>query len=107
MNLARRVPINYVLFFSFVICESVIVAYACASVGQPRLVLIAALMTMGLTVILTIFACTTKVDFTLCWGAAFILGGALLMFGIFAIILRSETMYLAYITLGIVVYGFY
>lgn len=107
INLARKVPINYILLFSFVFCESVVVAYACAAVESPRLVLIAALMTAGMTIILTIFACTTKIDFTVCWGAAFIMGGTLLMFGIFAIILRSEILYLTYISLGIVVYGFY
>lgn len=106
-KLARKVPINYILLFTFVLFESIIVAYSCASVQSPELVLIAALMTGGLTLILTVFACTTKIDFTLCWGAAFIMGGTLLMFGIFAIILRSEILYLMYISFGIIVYGFY
>lgn len=96
VNVARRVPINYILLFAFVFCESILVAYCCASVSNPKIVLIAALMTMGLTIILTAFACTTKIDFTLCWGTLFILGGALLMFGLFAIILRSDTLYIAY-----------
>lgn len=62
---------------------------------------------MGLTLILTVFACTTKIDFTACWGIAFVLGGSLLMFGIFAIVLRSDFLYLMYISFGIIVYGFY
>ena len=106
-NMARKVPINYILLFSFVFCESILVAYACASVGSPKIVLIAALMTMGLTIVLTVFACTTKIDFTMCWGVAFVLGGCLLMFGIFAIILRSDILYLLYCTIGIFVYGLY
>lgn len=106
-KLARKVPINYCLLLFFVFCESIVVAYACASVGDPYLVMIAALMTMGLTIILTAFACTTKIDFTLWWGAVFIMSGTLLMFGIFAIILRSDILYLIYISLGIIVYGFY
>ena len=64
-------------------------------------------MTMGLTGILTAFACYTKIDFTLCWGAAFIMGGTLFMFGLFAIIFQSDVLYIVYISLGIVVYGFY
>ena len=63
-KLARKVPTNYILLFAFVFFESILVAYSCASVGDPKIVLMAAFMTMGLTVILTIFACTTKIDFT-------------------------------------------
>ena len=55
-NMARRVPTNYILLFSFVFCQSVVVAYACASVDDPKIVMIAALMTMGLTIVLTVFA---------------------------------------------------
>ena len=83
------------------------VAYACANVGEPKLVLLAALMTMGLTIILTVFACTTKIDFTLLWGIMFVVLGALLMFGIFAIIFQNDVLYIAYISMGIVVYGIY
>jgi FtsH-binding integral membrane protein len=106
-KLARKVPINYILLLSFVFWESIVVAYSCALVGDAKLVMIAALMTMGLTSILTAFACYTKIDFTICWGAAFIMGGTLLMFGIFAIIFQSDVLYIVYISLGIVVYGFY
>ena len=106
-SLARRVPINYILLFSFVLCESVIVAYACAAVGDPKLVLIAALMTMGITIVLTIFACTVKIDFTICYGILFVFVGTLLLFGIFAIIFQSEVLYITYISLGILVYGMY
>jgi FtsH-binding integral membrane protein len=106
-KLARKVPINYILLLSFVFWQSIVVAYSCASVGDPKLVMIAALMTMGLTGILTAFACYTKIDFTLWWGAASIMGGTLLMFGLFAIIFQSDVLYIVYISLGIVVYGFY
>ena len=107
INLARTVPINYILLFAFVFCESVIVAYACASVGNPKIVMIAAMMTMGMTLILTAFAWTTKIDFTICFGLLFVLLGSLLLFGIMCIIVRSDILYLFYCTLGIFVYGVY
>jgi FtsH-binding integral membrane protein len=106
-KLARKVPINYILLFSFVFWKSIVVAYICASVGDPKLVMIAALMTMGLTSILTAFACYTKIDFTLWWGAAFIMLGTLTMIGFFAIIFQSDVLYIVYFSVGIVVYGFY
>ncbi|CAI2372400.1 unnamed protein product [Moneuplotes crassus] len=107
IKVARRVPLNYILLLSFVFFQSIVVAYACASVGNAELVLIAALMTGGLTLILTIFACTTKIDFTLCWGAVFVLAGTLLLFGIFSLIFRSQVLNIVYVSLGIIVYGFY
>ena len=30
---ARRVPINYICLLTFVVCESIMVAFACASVA--------------------------------------------------------------------------
>lgn len=106
-QVARRVPTNYILLFTFVFFQSIVVAYACAAVGNAELVLIAALMTAGLTVILTIFACTTRIDFTLCWGFMFVMMGALLMFGIFAIIFRSQWLNILYVSFGIIIYGMY
>jgi len=69
--------------------------------------MIAAMMTLGLTIILTAYACTTKVDFTICYGLLFVLAGALLMWGLMAIILRSDLLYLFYCMIGVVVYGVY
>ena len=36
--------------------------YACAAVDDPQIVMTAAVMTMGMTVVLTIFALTSKFD---------------------------------------------
>lgn len=43
-------------------------------------------MTLGITLALTYYACTTKTDFTMMGGSLFIFGMALFLFGLFALI---------------------
>ena len=104
---ARKVPLNYILLFMFTICESIIVAYVIASVEDNLLVLIAATMTAAIVVGLTIYAWTTKTDFTLCWGMAWVIGFALFFFMIFAIFTGNELVYKVYLLLGVIAGGFY
>lgn len=106
-SLARKVPTNYILLTIFTVAESILVAYACASVQDRLIVLQAAVMTAGITVALTIYAMTTKTDFTMCWGFAWVLGFSLFFFGIFAFISGSEFMYKFYCLLGVLAGGLY
>ena len=64
-------------------------------------------MTGGITLVLTIFAMTTKKDFTVCLSFIWIFMGALLMFGIFSIIFSSQILNIVYCTFGIMVYSVY
>ena len=105
-GLARSVPINYVLLFAFTICEAILVAYACA-VEDPTTVVTAVFMTAGIVVGLTIYAMTTKTDYTTCGAALFMILAALIMFGIFAIVFNSQLLYTFYCLIGVVVFGFY
>ena len=63
-GVSRRFPINYILLFTFIICEAILVAFTCAQVQNREIVFIAAGMTAGLTLVLTIYAIVRKTDFT-------------------------------------------
>lgn len=77
--------------------------------SDPKLVMIAAVMTLGITASLTLYALTTKTDFTMMGASLFICGMALLLFGLFAGFLGGMTPVtnVIYCTLGVVLYGFY
>lgn len=62
---ARRVPLNYILLFTFTLCMSFYCLLLC-SYFSPRVVITAAVLTFGATVGLTVYACKTKDDFTFC-----------------------------------------
>lgn len=67
---ARKVPVNYILLFLFTICEAYLVSSITAEY-EPVSVFIAAALTAAIVVALTIYACTTKTDFTICGGLLF------------------------------------
>jgi FtsH-binding integral membrane protein len=71
------------------------------------LVFIASVMTLGITVALTLYAVTTKTDFTMMGATFFILGMALMLFGIFLSFYSNKLMNIIYCVFGIILYGFY
>ena len=77
-----KVPRNYILLFSFTLCESYLVSIVCG-LSSAKVVLMAAIMTLAITVALTLYAFTTKEDFTVMGGALWIAGCILLLFGFF------------------------
>jgi len=62
-EVARKVPWNYIFLFVVTVCESVIVGFISATYAKES-VMIAVFMTAGIFAGLTIYACTTKSDFT-------------------------------------------
>jgi len=108
-NVAKTVPTNYICLIIFTLCEAYMVSFACSSVGEPKIVIMAAVMTLGMTLSLTIYACTTKKDFTMLGSSLFVFCTALLLFGIFMGIFHawSKPLYILYTTLGVIFYGFY
>ena len=64
-------------------------------------------MTLAVTLALTIYALTTKTDFTMCGGFFFVGTMLLLMFGLFYFIYPSKVMYNMYCIGGVLLYGFY
>ena len=88
-SMARTVPTNYILLGLFTVCESYLVGLV-TTFYDPPTVLLAAGLTAFLTITLTIYACTTKTDFTLYGGVLWIVG-----WGFFAV-----SMLFSYITWG-------
>ncbi len=106
INLAREVPINYILLGSFTLMESYMVSFTC-SAYDPQIVLMAALMTLAVTISLTVYAWSTKNDFTI-FGSLFYIGTALLiMLGITTFLLQSNFLYFFYNAGGVIFYSFY
>ena len=64
-NLHRKVPVNYILLAIFTACVSFIVASACIKYNQ-LVVFEAATLTAAVVVGITVYAFTTKQDFTVC-----------------------------------------
>ena len=105
-SLARKVPTNYYLMLAFTFCEAYMVAFVCAVVGDAKLVVAAAFMTAGIVVGLTVYALTTKQDFTVCGGMLFVVGAAFLMFSIFSVFF-GPALRLVFCFLGVVLFGLY
>ena len=82
-SVARKVPTNYILLFLFTGCFTFVVC-AFTSFYPASDVLTAAIMTAGVTFALTLYACTTKTDFTMCGGLFFILSMVLVLVCVFS-----------------------
>ena len=64
-GLSRSVPINYILLGIFTLCESYMVGFIAAHYA-PHVVVAAAFSTAGVTAAISVYAWTTKKDFTIC-----------------------------------------
>jgi len=105
-SLAKTVPWNYVLLFAFTGAESYIVAFFC-TVSQGKIVLMAALMTLGIVFALTLYAMTTKEDFTLQGGALYIIGMAVLLMVVFNFLFQSDILSIIISAVSAVLFGLY
>lgn len=103
---ARNVPINYILLSVFTICEGYIVSYSCAAASK-EIVFMAAVMTLGITIGLTIYAMTTKEDFTYCGGMLFIFGFIFAIACIFMIFTSNPVLHVIFAAIGVCFYGIY
>ena len=62
-NVARTSPTNYIMLGIFTLCWTFLIGFICASY-DAAIVVASALMTAVITITLTIYAFTTKSDFT-------------------------------------------
>ncbi|KAL4512435.1 hypothetical protein ABPG72_005437 [Tetrahymena utriculariae] len=116
-SLSRTVPTNYILLGLFTLCESYIVSSLCALIswtesGQPdyegrNLVLLAAFFTIGITIALTIYAFTTKQDFSFLGGLLFLVISSLLLSSLLLIIYNNYVLEIVSCSLTAIVYGIY
>jgi len=102
----RNVPGNYIVTGVFTISEGYLVSLIC-SVTEPGIVFMAAFMTFAMTAALTIYACTTKTDFTVYNSALFLALCCLCLFGIFVTFTDNTILNTLYCALGVFIYSFY
>jgi FtsH-binding integral membrane protein len=104
-NLARTVPTNYILLILFTICESYMVA-TISAFNPPEIVITAALMTATVVIALTLYAFTTKTDFTFLGGFLFMFTAIMLFWGIL-ILIFGFFLYTLYCVFGVILFGIY
>ena len=106
-QIARTVPINYILLLLFTLCEAYLVSRACAYVNDPKIVLMAAAMTCGIVFALTLYACVTDTDFTTLGGILFCFSIALLFFSIFAMFTHNRLVHIAISAISVLLFSVY
>lgn len=80
--LARKAPLNYFLLIIFTFSSSYTFCYI-ALITSPRILLMSITMTSVMIIILTVYVCFTKIDFSMKEGSILIVGGALVLLGVF------------------------
>lgn len=105
-SLSRKVPINYILLTAFTLCEAYLVSAICG-MTNPRIVVMAAAMTFGVVAALTIYACTTKTDFTFLGSMMFVITTVMILLGIFVIFSQNKFIHILYSSLGVIVFSIY
>jgi len=103
---AKKVPTNYVLLGVFTLCEAYIVSALCGHTDK-RIVLMAASMTCFMTIALTVYACTTKTDFTVMGSLLFLGACILLLFSLFLMFFHSKILHLVICCFGVFLYSLY
>lgn len=106
LDFQRTVPHNYIMLIIFTLCEAYIVAYICCFT-QPSVVYSAGTMTLVVCLALTIYAFTTKRDFTMMGGMLFVLLAVFLVASIFMIFIKIPLVRIVYHVIGVLLFGFY
>ena len=107
---AKKVPLNYLLLLVFTLCQAYIVSNLCSyyALSQPGVIVSAGLGTVLITFACTIYAFTTKTDFTLMGGLIFILCMSVIVLGVFTWVFRMNSfLYNCIISLCIFVFGIF
>lgn len=105
-SVSRKVPINYILLFAFTLGEAYIISYVCSK-SDPPTVLLAAGLTLGIVVVLTLYAAFTKSDFTFLGGFLFVCLISLMIGGIAAYFFRNKWLNLVLSVIGAIIFGIY
>jgi FtsH-binding integral membrane protein len=103
---SRKVPLNYILLTIFTVCESYGVV-AITILYDNKTVAIAAILTAAVVIALTIYACTTKTDITVCGGLMFVLGMVLLVALFLSIFIQNRVFQLIVSCITVVIFSIY
>ncbi|CAK67839.1 unnamed protein product (macronuclear) [Paramecium tetraurelia] len=111
-KVARKVPLNYILLTIFTLCFSTVVAAPCIICFEllsngVQLVIIAASITVAITIMLTIYAWRTKTDYSAAGHFCFVLSMSVLIMCIIGLFVRNIWFHLFICTLCIIIYGGY
>jgi FtsH-binding integral membrane protein len=102
----RKYPQNYIILFTFTLAESYVVSFICSRT-TPSIVFMAAFMTFSLVIALTLYAMTTKTDFTMEGGLIFIAGCCVFMFGFFVMFTNNKIIHIIFCLVAIALFGVY
>lgn len=105
-DLFRIVPTNYIILGVFTLFESYIVGFICG-MTNPRVVFMAAFMTLTMVIGLTLYAMTTKTDITMQGGILFIIGMGIMLLAIFAMFTTNKLVHVFISTLWVILFGIY
>lgn len=101
-SLGRRFPCNFILLGVITLCQSILLTVICWFYRTED-ILIAMGITLGIFVVLTIFAIQTKIDFTVCTGFLLIAFLLLMVIGIVAIFFKDRLLHIIYSSLCVLV----
>jgi len=103
---ARIYPRNYALLGTFTVAEGFMLAAICAF-SQAQVILLAAAMTAGITIGLSLFACQTKIDFTGIGGYLFAGLWCLILFGFTISFFHVPGLQKLYLFAGVMIFSLY
>ncbi|KRX02973.1 hypothetical protein PPERSA_09391 [Pseudocohnilembus persalinus] len=107
-QLAIKTPTNYILCGLFTFCFAWIVSTICGFYwDQKEVVFAAALLTFVVTLALTIYAITTKTDFTGWVGFLWVLGFTFMFMMMFLFVWNYSVLNIMCCWLGVLLYGIY
>ncbi|XP_047534777.1 protein lifeguard 1-like [Vanessa atalanta] len=105
-ELRRQTPVNFIFLAIFTCAQSFLLGVT-AGVYDASEVMIAVGITAAVCLGLTLFAFQTKFDFTVMGGALVAASMILLVFGILAIIFRSNILNILYAAAGALIFSLY
>jgi FtsH-binding integral membrane protein len=105
-GISRNVPWNYIILLLFTLAESYIVGFICAF-SNPKIVFMAATMTMIIVIFLTIYAATTKTEITIYGSLLFLISAALFCLIIFNLFFRIKLLYVIISSISVIIFGIY
>lgn len=107
VNVARKVPVNYILLSTFTFCFTFVVCFI-TSFYTANSVIMAAAMTAVMTATVTLYAVFTKTDFTVCGSLLYILTAGLFMLVLFSLFVTFPAWWEPVLsTILVVLYGIY
>ena len=121
--LRRRVPLNYILLLLFTLTEAYMLSFICMTYayqetcypdgscyydfGNRETISCAGAGTVLISLACTLYACTTKADFTAYMGIIWVAGMSFFIFGLFSIFFWSQITNIIYSTIGVFLGGIY